>query len=229
VAYAWWRLYVDFATPIVIAGDDGTVAGTKFVAPSVNLSSSPDVLADTRVGFDARLLGDATSRLRVGASAQLFVPTGHQSAYETDGNVRALLRGLVAGDLGRFTYAGELGVHVRTLDESPVPDSPRGSELWFGAAAGARMRVAPCDDLIVGPELFGATAFRDLFAAGATSLEALLSARVEGIARSGTQLRVKLGVGAGLVTSLGTPDWRIVAGVEAFSRSVNKLAHGKPP
>jgi hypothetical protein len=229
VTYAWWRLYVDFSTPIVIEGHDGSVGGTAFLAPDVTLSSSPDVQADARLGFDARLVGDATSSFRAGASAQLFVPSGHQADYETDGNVRALLRGLVAGDLGRFTYAGELGVHIRTLDEAPVPDAPRGSELWFGAAAGLRTRVAPCEDLIIGPEVFGATAFRDLFVAGATSLEALLSARAEGTARTGTQVRFKLGLGAGLATSLGTPDWRIVAGIEAFSRSISKNKHAGTP
>jgi OOP family OmpA-OmpF porin len=229
VTYAWWRLSIDFETPIVIEGHDGTVGGTTFMAPDVTLTSSPDVQADTRIGFDARFIGDATGPFRVGASAQLFVPSGHQDQYETDGSVRALLRGLVAGDVGRFTYAGELGVHIRTLDESPVPDSPRGSELWFGAAAGARTHITPCADLVIGPEVFGATAFRDLFSTGATSLEALLSARAEGIARSGRQLRVKLGVGAGLATSLGTPDWRVIAGIEVFDRGISKSKPTKAP
>ena len=223
VTHKWWRLSVDFATPVVIKGDSGSIGGTSFVAPNVDLGANPDTFADARIGFEARLVGDATSAFRAGAGAELFVPSGHVSDYDTDGTYRAMLRGLVAGDVGRFTYAAQLGVHIRPLDDSPLPDSPRGSELVFGAAAGARVAVCSCTDVIVGPEIFGATAFHAMFAGGTTSLEALMSARMEGTARTGRQLRVKLGVGAGLATSLGTPDWRAVLGVELFGRSVAKV------
>jgi hypothetical protein len=37
------------------------------------------------------------------------------------------------------------------------------------------------------------------------------------------QVRVKLGVGPGLATNLGTPDWRAVLSVEAFNRSLAKV------
>jgi hypothetical protein len=222
VTHQWWRLYLNLDSPLVLKGESGTLGTTTFAAPSVDLSSHPDAFADARLGFDARLIGDASSSFRAGAGAQLLIPIGTQADYDTDGTYRAMVRGLIAGDVGRASYAAQLGVHVRPLNDADVPGSPRGSELLFGAAGGVRTRLGSCTDVVVGPELFGATAFRSLFAAGETSLEALLSARVEGMAGHGMQVRIKLGVGAGLATSLGTPAWRAVVGVEAFNRSLLK-------
>src|SRR5208282_3530659 len=100
--------------------------------------------------------------------------------YTTDGTVRAMLRVLFAGDLATFTYAGQLGVHVRPLDDAPTPGSPQGSELLFGAAGGVRFPAGGSTAVVVGPELFGETAFRSFFQSTATGLEGLLTARVEG-------------------------------------------------
>jgi hypothetical protein len=225
--YDRFRLYLDLDMPVVIKGDGGTVGGYQFTAPSVDPGNNPDTLADARIGFDARLLGRPDGPFRLGAGAQLYVPSGKRSDYDTDGTYRGMLRALVAGDVGLFTYAGQLGVHVRPLDDSPTPGSPRGSELLFGAAAGARFPVSVGGGqgavLVVGPEVFGASALSSLLSTNETSLEALLSARVEGTADQGAQLRVRLGTGAGLDQHFGAPEWRIVFGVELFDRG--RLPH----
>jgi hypothetical protein len=129
-----------------------------------------------------------------------------------------MVRVLVAGDVGRFAYAGHLGVHIRPLDE-PAPESPRGSELLFGAAGGAKLPLGHGGNLavVVGPEVFGATAFGSFFGLRGTALEGLLAARLEQT-RDKLQLRFKLGVGAGLNPHLGAPDWRLVAGAELSPR-----------
>ncbi len=166
------RLYLNLDAPLAIDGDAtsaGThVGGYTFVSPSVGLGSSPDPLTDARVGFDVRLLGGPTSPFRLGLGAQLLIPNGARSCflpvpgdppvvpacYETDGTYRGMLRALFAGDIGGFTYAGQLGVHIRPLDDAPVPGSPQGSELLFGAAAGPKIalgRGASAPALIVGP------------------------------------------------------------------------------
>ena len=54
----------------------GTVDGHAFTAPPVDLATNPDTLADARLGFDARLVGERSSRFRLGAGVQLFVPSG---------------------------------------------------------------------------------------------------------------------------------------------------------
>jgi hypothetical protein len=229
VTYQRFRLYLNIDMPLAIEGQSGTVGGLSYTAPTVDPGSSPDALTDARIGFDARILGDERSPFRLGAGAQLFVPNGntcwvdttnaYRCDYDTDGTYRAMGRVLFAGDVGAFTYAGQLGLHIRPRDDTPVP-GPRGSELLFGAAGGARIPVFGTGRtaLVVGPEVYGATALRSLFGTTSTALEGLLTARLEGTADDGPQLRFKLGPGVGLDQHFGAPEWRAVVGIEVFDR-----------
>lgn len=219
--YDRWRLYLDMDMPLAIAGQSGTVGAYRWSAPSVDVGSRPDTLSDARIGLDARFFGGAKSPLRLGAGLELMVPNGNRADYVTDGTYRAMGRLLFAGDVGRFTYAGQLGVHVRPLDDSPAAGSPQGSELLFGIAGGARLAVRPCGGaaLVVGPEIYGATAFQSFLGSGGTALEALLSGRIEGTADDRPNLRVKLGAGAGIDQHFGAPEWRLVFAVEVFAHN----------
>ena len=229
--YDCWRLYLDLTAPLLTRGQAGTVGNYEFATQPSDLSSNPDSLGDARIGVDRRLVGSYDSPLRVGAGAQLIVPNGnrvevdsqgtHHDDYGTDGTFRAMGRLLVAGDVGMFTAAGHVGVHVRPLDDSPTPGSPQGSELLFGIAAGVRSRVwlgGPAA-LVVGPEVYGATAFRSFFGEAGTALEGLLSGRLEETADGGPQLRIKLGTGAGLDPRFGAPAWRVVFAIEVFDHT----------
>ena len=223
VTYDRLRFSLDLDAPFFVHGDSGTLGGYAFTAPTVDPSTHPDTLSDVRVGVDARLVGAPGDRFRFGAGAQLFVPFGTRDEYHTDTEFRGMVRALVAGDVGRVTDAAQLGVHVRTLDDTPTPGSPRGPEAVFGVAAGARIPVGPGGRyaVVVGPEVFGASAFRSFLGAAGTELEGLLSGRFEGTAESGAQVRVKLGAGLGVAQGLGAPDWRLVVGVELFNRGRN--------
>jgi hypothetical protein len=202
----------------VVTGESGTVGGYAFAAPSVEPGGTPDALRDARLGTDVRLLGRPGGRFRLGLSAQLFVPNGNRADYVSDGTFRGVIRALVAGDLRAFTWAAQLGVHIRPLDDSPTPGSPKGSELDFGLAAGLKLPLGRAARwaAVVGPELWGASAFSAFFAENGTALEALFAGRVEGTRVGHARLRVKLGVGAGLNHHFGAAEWRLVAGVELF-------------
>jgi hypothetical protein len=226
--YDRWRVSLDLRLPLVAQGESGTAGGYAFSAPSVDPGSNPDRLSDARVGVDGRLFGDPGSPLRLGASAQLFVPSntrcGDQSLrceYDTDGTPRAALRVLAAGDVGWLTYAGHLGVHVRPLDDAPVPGSPRGSELLFGAAAGARLWLGESSraTVVIGPELFGETALSSMFGGDTTGVEGLMTGRIETSPMTGPHLRFKVGGGAGLHADFGAPEWRVVAGIEVLGHA----------
>jgi hypothetical protein len=130
-----------------------------------------------------------------------------------------MVRFLFAGDAGPFTWAGQLGAHLRPLDVAPAPGNPRGSELLFGAAAGARVAVGASRSwaVVVGPELWGATPFATFFGSSATAVEGLLTGRIEGTGDDGLQLRVKLGAGAGLNAHAGASEWRMVCAIEMFN------------
>jgi hypothetical protein len=231
VTYERWRLYLNLHMPLVTEGQSGTVGDYQFSTQSLDLGSNPDTLSDARIGLDARVLGSARSAFRLGAGAQLIAPNGSRydpdtgnNNYDTDGTFRAMGRVLFAGDVGPFAYAGQLGIHIRPLDDSPIPGSPQGSELLFGVAGGPRIPIGIMEGtvVVVGPEIFGETALRSPLSTNGTGLEALLTGRLEGTADDGAQLRVKLGTGGGISQHFGVPEWRIVLGVELFDHSAHR-------
>jgi len=219
LTYDRFRLYLDLTMPLLVQGQSGTIGGYSFTAPSLNLAQNPDTISDPRLGFDVRIFGGPDRGFRLGAGAQLFAPNGDRADYDTDQTFRAMLRVLFAGDARHFAYAGHLGVHVCPLDEAPTPWSPHGHELLFGFAAGAKLSFGRDAGwrAVLGPEVYGATALRSLFGASYTAVEGLLSARFEGTADTGLQMRVKLGSGIGSDQTFGAPAFRAVLGVEIFA------------
>ena len=214
ITYDRYRIYFNLDSPLLVRGEIGTFGPYQRVGPSVDVGSNPDTISDIRLGFDARVLGGFKSPFRVGAGAQLIVPSGERADYVSDGTYRAMARALFAGDLGPLTYAGQLGVHIRPLDDSPAPGSPRGSEMLFGLAAGIKFLRGNAIAVVLGPEAYGETAFQSFLSSTATGLEALLTGRVETAADDGPQWRVKLGTGGGIHAHFGAPEWRFVLGVE---------------
>jgi hypothetical protein len=214
ITYDRFRGYINFPTPLLLSGTSGTLGAYQFTAPSVSLGTNPDTISDPRIGVDARLLGEPGSLLRLGAGAQLIFPSGNRADYVSDARYRAMFRFLAAGDAGAFRYAGQLGVHLRPLNDAPVPGSPNGSEFLYGISGGRRFAGPSGWAFIAGPEIFGETAFHAFFS-GETGTEALFTGRLE---QTGTEhnLRIKLGVGHALQQNFGAAQWRIVYGVELF-------------
>jgi hypothetical protein len=218
--YHRYRVYLDFPMPLLVTGTSGTVGPYQLSAPAVDLGTNPDSISDAHVGFDMRLLGKPGTVLRVGVGAQLIVPSGTRADYVTDGTFRGMVRFLAAGDLGRFSYAGQVGLHIRPVDDSPAPGSPDGNELLFGLSAGRRFSVGTGWAVVIGPEVYGETAFRSVLG-GATGVEGLLTGRLEGTGE-GRRVRLKLGVGRGLDPHFGAPEWRIVFGAELFGQRAGR-------
>jgi hypothetical protein len=219
ITYDRFRVTFDVPGPVWTQGNDGVVAGSAFTAPLVDLGRNPDTISDLRLGVDARIFGDPGSAFRLGGSAQLWIPSGTHPEYDTDGTYRVMAKALVAGDFGGFLYAAHLGVHVRPVDDAPVPDAPRGTELLFGAAFGRRFLLDEgISSFVVGPEVWGATAFNAFFGTEATAFEGLLSGRYE-VGSGSADLRVKLGAGGGFVPEFGAPAFRAVLSVELVGRT----------
>lgn len=222
VTYDRYRVYLNFPVPLLVTGNSGTVGPYQLTAPSVNIAQNPDTISDARAGFDMRLLGNPGSSFRLGAGAQLLIPSGIRADYVTDGRYRGMFRLLPAGDVGRFSYAGQLGVHVRPAEGLLLPGSPNGNELLFGVSAGRRFSVRSGWDVVVGPEFFGETAVRSS-SNGQTGFEGLLTGRLE---RKGDKphLRFRMGVGHGIVQHFGAPEWRILGGVELIGQRPDRSA-----
>lgn len=223
-SYARFRVYLDFTSPFVIAGQGGTALDLSYAPPSVSPGNFPDVVNDVRVGVDVRILGRPGGWFRLGAGGQLFIPSGNSPDYTTDGTFRGMVRLLLAGDARWFTWASQLGVHLRPLDLGDGAAGPRGSELLYGVAAGAKVPLDSANAwrLVVGPELFGASALRSFGASNGTTVEGLLTVRFEGTRDDAVQARFRLGAGAGLDQALGGADWRVLMGVELFGQQAQR-------
>ena len=214
VTYSRFRGYVNFPIPLLVTGTSGTLGPYQFTAPSLTLGTNPDTVSDTRIGVDVRLFGQPGALLRLGAGAQAFIPSGNRADYVTDARYRGMFRFLAAGDAGAFRYAGQLGIHVRPLNEGPVPDSPNGNEFLYGISGGRSFALSNDWAVIAGPEIFGEKAFHAT-STGEAGSEALLTGRFERTG-PGRNLRIKVGIGHALVQNFGAAQWRIVYGVELF-------------
>jgi hypothetical protein len=227
------RLYLNLDVPLLATGQstgpNSAIGGYAFTAPSLDPGPNPDTMSDARVGFDARLFGEATGPFRLGAGAQLYIPSGDPEDYISDATYRAMFRVLAAGDEGPLSYAAQLGVHVRPLDATPTPGSPQGSELLFGAAAGANVPLGRGErtHLVVGPEIYGESAFRSFLGTTTTNIETLLTGRLE-LLGDRELLRVRAGAGAGVDQHFGAPEWRVLIGVELLSREADRDRDGIP-
>ncbi len=220
-----FRFTLDLPDPAYAAGQSGTLGAYKFNAPLVNFAKYPDKISDVRFAFDSRLLGSVDGPWRIGVSAQLFVPSGERADYVTDNTYRSVLRAQFAGNWGLLNHAAYLGVHIRPRDDSvqlssPSLGGPRGSEFVFGFAAAPEFVLGSSGlhRLRVGPEVFGESAFKSAFGKSTTALEALLSANYTHTNRANGVVRLKLGVGRGLVSDFGAPTWRTVVGLEITGR-----------
>jgi hypothetical protein len=222
-AITWrsWRFSVGFDLPVAVKGRSATIGGYHYTGPDVDLGSHPDTISDVRIGVDTRLLGDFTGPFRLGLGGQLWIKGGLEEEYVTDGTYRGMVRLLFAGDLSWFAYAGHVGVHIRPRDDGGVPGAPRESELLFGVAGGAKLPIGETYRVVLGSEVYGATAFNGFFKSETTSAEALLSGRIEGTGSAGAQLRFKLGAGFGLNSAFGSPAWRVVFAVEVFNHNAS--------
>jgi hypothetical protein len=214
VSYGRWRAWLALDAPVALTGSDGSAGGYDYGAPHVNLGNSPDVLYDPRLGLEARLVGDAAAPFRLGLSAELLAPSGDRSDYVTDGTLRGIVRALAAGQRDWLEVAGSVGTHLRWRNQ-PAPGGPRGSELLFGIAAGARIdpQRAPAIRIVVGPELFGETAWRSAFSWQTTGIEAMLTGRIQWTTPA-RRVRAKLGAGGGIDPNFGAPVFRMALSVE---------------
>jgi hypothetical protein len=215
VTYDRYRVYMNFPAPFVVTGNSGTLGNYQFNAPTLSGGTNPDTIADPRLGFDVRLMGKPGEKFRLGAGAQIIFPSGDRTDFVSDARYRGMARLLTAGDTAKYSYASQVGIHIRTLNDAPAPGSPSGHEFLFGGSVGRKFPIGGNWSGLVGPELWGATAFNSFFEAEHTALEGIVTTR---IVREGNapHVQFKIGVGHGIVQNFGTPTWRVLVGVELF-------------
>lgn len=199
------RALLSVQLPIALrqSGDSPTAEGLQATSPD---SSQ---LGDLRLGLRIRLYGEYDSYFQIGTGGFLWVPTGPEGSFVSEGAVRVTPYASIGGafDLGtkwRWTATG--GAEIRGGDNP--------SKVRYGAGLAAVL----FDDLIhIGPEIFAATPVqdstnfritegRDVGQQSGTNVELLLGTRVRV-----WHFTAGAAGGPGLTKAIGTPAFRLTA------------------
>jgi outer membrane protein OmpA-like peptidoglycan-associated protein len=211
------RLGVNVPVALYQNGQDATIGTTTFH------SSNATTLGDLRLAADLRLIGEYRGPIEFAVGLAAYLPTGSQDAFTGDGKVRLAPRLMVAGEVGAFVYAGQLGFLYRA-NNAGFDGAATGSEAFVTAAAG--LRVAD-QRLVLGPELYGSTnvTSSDAFFARRTSpFEVLFGAHY----MATRDVRIGAGIGPGLTRGLGAPEFRGLLSLE-YAPDVVKPVEAAPP
>ncbi len=211
------RVGLDLPVALWQSGDGGSTATQTFE------SSNATTLGDARLSGNVRLLGQYREPFTLAAGLWLHVPTGSRDAFTGDGNVRVHPQLMAAGDVGMFTYAARAGVNVRGNSDD-FAGSPTGTEVAFAGAAGVRLLEGK---ITLGPEFFGSTVVTDadaFFKRRTSPFEVVFGGHFQ----AAKQVKVGVGVGPGMTRAFGTPQLRMLAGVEWVEPAPEKKAPPPP-
>jgi outer membrane protein OmpA-like peptidoglycan-associated protein len=196
-----FRLAVDLPFVVSTDGHPQTIAGSQFAAPSGG------GIGDVRFGADVRLGGTYGEEFTIATGFRFYAPTGKNEAYAGDGEWRGVQNLLFGGQIGPFVYAGKVAYGYRYRDVTFGDTSYGGGQFLYGVSAGAKVAN---DRVVVGPEFFGATEVDHAFAKRATPMEVLLGTHIA----LGAGVRASGGIGTGISSSYGSPDVRVLLGLE---------------
>jgi OOP family OmpA-OmpF porin len=193
-----WAL-VNVSVPLAVyqAGSDPTADGTTFESPQ------SAQLGDVRLTGRVRLLGSSDSALQLSLGGMLWLPTGSsdQGSFVGTGHVRGMPVALVGGIVGPWVWSFTTGAEFRPTQS--YGDTTQGTMWHFGGGAG--LLLGEHQELQVGPEVTVSLVLDDV-RRRTTNSEALLGARYRFL----DDFVAGVGVGPGLTSGIGTPDFRDV-------------------
>ncbi|WP_437957132.1 OmpA family protein [Sorangium sp. So ce119] len=193
----WNKVSVSLDAPVtaVQSGESPNGGGQQFTSPS-----GADI-GDLRFGARVQLFGAYHDPLQVALGAYLWLPTGADDGFVSDGSVRAMPYVAVGGRMERLVWSTALGTELRRSQS--FGGVAQGTMLTLGGGVGI---LAADGRLQVGPELTTAMVLEDI--SGRTlNAELLLDARYRFL----PFVEAGIGVGPGLTSGIGTPDLRVVA------------------
>ncbi|MGC4117499.1 MAG: thrombospondin type 3 repeat-containing protein [Myxococcales bacterium] len=173
-------------------------SGESLLSGSKNVGSA---MSDFRVGARVAFVGKPRETWSLGASADLWIPTGSVQDFSSDPDARGHIRLIASGLIQEMVpWSVSLGGMIRAHHD--VGLQKVGSALTYSAAAGALLLDKK---LQVGPELFGSVTP----VSGRAPLEAMLGARY-----CISSFTFGAGIGAGLTDAPGTAQFRAMANIE---------------
>jgi OOP family OmpA-OmpF porin len=205
------RLNLNFTVPAAIVqdGSDPTNSNGATVA-----SPHDAAFGDVRLGARLRILGEYDAPFQLGVSGYLWLPSGADNAYVSDGAVRGATSLVFGGHVPVFNWSFTAGFQFRptqTIDTTIT----EGTNMQIGGGLGFLFADGRAQ---IGPEIKGSFVLSKPDHTNLNS-ELLVDARY----RLVDDFEVGLGAGPGLSSGFGTPDIRVI-GMLAFSPQMKKAA-----
>jgi len=212
----WNRLSISADMPLALLnnGDNPSGGGQPLSSPSGVAAG------DLRAGLRLRLVGEPDSAASLSVAGYVYVPTGQQGKYTSDGAIHGTPALVLSGEGDSVAYAVTAGADLRK--QGTFATTTLGSQLTFGAAVALLLS----DRMVqIGPEVYGNTVMTgsDRFGRATTNVEGILGMRV----RLGPMV-LGLGAGPGITRGLGTPTLRGVVSL-AYSPLPEKPLPPPPP
>jgi|GEM_PF-2240832 len=163
-------------------------------------------VGDLAIRVRGKFLGGPFERWGFGGDIAVYAPSGDATALTGDGGVRASLR--LTGTLreGPVLASLTLGAMIRG-ETGEFRGLPLDHELLYGIGA----KVKAHEMVNIGLEIQGRTPLSAPFGETGTSpMEALLGPEVVVM----EQLSIEAGVGVGLLSGYGSPNWRVFLGIQ---------------
>jgi|HubBroStandDraft_6_1064221.scaffolds.fasta_scaffold78239_2 hypothetical protein len=209
------RLRLALSLPLVLveSGEPVVVGGMAYPQPEAGVG-------DPRLGADIRLFGNEAGPVVGAAGLQADIPIHlGDRRYGRENDLRLAPHFAVAGrladvgPLGVLVYAGRIGL-LAHLPRDLSSELPRGTDLELAGALGLRLWR---DQLLIGPEIYGATMLDGAgpFAKSSSPLEVLLGGHYHNVNGFGAGI----GLGAGLVQATGTPPLRFLLALNFTPRT----------
>ncbi len=191
----------DMPFAVLSSGDAPAGGGLNFAEPS------GAAIGDLRLGLRVRIVGEYFDAFQLGVGGYVWVPTGSDTSYVSDGSVRGQPQVLVGGRADRFIYSVMVGPTFR--GSTSLGNVQMGHQFDFGAGAG----VLLLDErsLQLGLETAGGVDIEN--PDGRTTNAELLAGVKWRMAPFADFMELGLAGGPGLTTGIGTPAGRVVFNV----------------
>jgi outer membrane protein OmpA-like peptidoglycan-associated protein len=210
----WDRVYLHLDVPVALAQSGDSPSGGSAGSYA---SPSKAQFGDLRVGARVRLLGEYDDPIQVAISGKLWLPTGPSGSYVGTGAVRGLPSLVLGGRvIDRLVWSAAAGPEIEgTTTYAGVQQG-----TMFNWGAGIGVLLLDNRHLQVGAEASGELTLKDV-QKRTTNAEILFDARYRVI----DDIEIGAGLGPGLSSGIGTPDFRLVA-MAAYTPEV-KIVHDK--
>jgi OOP family OmpA-OmpF porin len=186
----------DMPFGLLSRGEAATAGEFAFEEPGAQ------ALGDLRLGARVRLYGEYYDGFQIGVGGYMWMPTGSETAYLSNGAVRGQPQLLLGGRADRFIWSAMGGATLKG-SEATIADVTLGHEVNWGAGVGVLLAERRTLQLHV--ETAGGI---DIENPESQRLNAELMGGLKWRIPRAEWLEIGLGAGPGLTTGLGTPLFR---------------------